>query len=386
MSIKGLTDKPVMRRDGKIRAGYKETKNGKEVPVNCDHFLLHDSAQLIPVLGEKPKEIFFTVVSDDLNAVAFNELRMYTKTELICQGNGETAAYYATGDLPGVKQTPAIFQEKDPITGKVISERTVPRSRERLCQYKQCPDYVKGACSEFIRLGMVIPHYSMGAWFDLENTSINGILNIMAAFEKARTMNFHKGRKISGEIFKLYKEKDSLPYESRDGKKGRSDRDVVHMVHVPFSYYEEHYKGKCPPESWEALMALRGATLVINTAALPAPVEQAQLPAPAPALAGPLGVDPIAGETAIKERANHAGVSKLFDEIALLVGKTNTEELRIATARQFPDVNRLAAYLKKRIADGKKSKEQSAVAAAPVDPTVHTPPPPVVMPAEASLY
>lgn len=366
MSIIGLTDTPIIRRDGKIRAGYKETKNGKEVPVNTDYFVLADAPQLVPVLGEKPKEIYFTVAFDDLNAIAYNDLRWYQATELACRGNGKDAGYFGTGELAGVQQKPAEMREKDAF-GR---EQIIPiyKARARVCQYKQCPEYVANKCSEFIRLGMVIPQFNMGSWFDFENTSINGILNIMGAFRKGQLANMHKGGKISGEIFRLYKEKDSLPYENANtGKKGRSDRDVVHMEHVQFEEYAKLFKDKCPTGSWDALMALRGATLIVPSAgfALTAPSEVPQIAhQQQPSLPAP----EASNDDIVLARANHEGVAKLFGEISALVGKENTEAIRVATARNFPDVQRLADYLKAKIAEIKKKVAPAGATVIP--PTV----------------
>lgn len=367
MAIKGVTDRPVIRRDGKIRGGFKDNNNN---PVNTDHFVLVDSPQLIPTLGEKPVEIYFTVPFDDYNAIAPSDLRMYTKTELVCNGDGEHAAYMGTGEVPGVSQ------QQGSLNG-----RPVPRSRARLCQYKQCPDYVAGNCSEFIRLGMMIPQYSMGSWFDFENTSINALLNIIGAFDKCKLSNIHRGGKVSGEIFRLYKEKQSLPFENaKTGKRGRSDKDVVHMSHVPFHEYEAKFKEKCPPESWQALLAIRQMSVVVPTSAfqLEGPSPQAQLSGPQSiATHAAMVADPEAELAAVKERANHPGAAKVFEEISKLAGKENSEATRIATAKAFPDVGRMVDYLGKKITEYKKAAAASAapaVQAAQATPVAALPP------------
>lgn len=356
MSIYGLTDRPVIRRDGKIRGGFKETRNGKEVPVNTEHFLLHDASQLIPILGEKPKEIYFTIYFDDINAVAPNDLRWYTKTDLQCVGNAQQAAYMGVNDVAGMRQEQGFLIEKNPDGSprKVV----YPRSRSRVCAWKACPEYIAGSCSEHIRLDMVIPQYGMGSLFTFENTSFNGLMNIVGALDKARLANMHRGGKISGEIFRLYKEEMSLPYENaKTGQRGRSDRHVVFMEHVKFEEYTAKFKGKCPTESWEALVALRTTSLMLPSQVMQitAPSEVAALPqtVEAPAIL----TQQASNEDILKTRANAPEAAKLFEEIAALKGVSNTEEKRIATAKVCQDVQSMVNKLKAAIAKEKKSKE-----------------------------
>lgn len=368
MSIKGLTDKPVIRRDGKIRSGFKETRNGREVPVNTDYFLLHDADVLIPVLGEKPTEIFFTVYFDDINAVAPNDLRWYTKSDLQCLGDADTAAYMGSNEVAGLRQEQGYI-----VTGKNRDgsprKQSMPKSRLRTCAYKSCPDYMRGDCSEHIRLDMIIPQYSMGSMFTMENTSINGLLNIIGALDKTRMANIHRGGKVSGEIFRLYKDKVSLPYENpKTGQRSRSDRDVVHMVHVPFEWYEKNYKDKCPPGSWDALMALRLASTLVPDQALflNAPDNTAQLPPPGGAVGTAAALPPPNNdEEIIRARANDPLVLPLFEELAALLNMPNSEAKRIATAKQCPDVQKLMDRLKALLAAKKKEKAQAQAAEQP---------------------
>lgn len=386
MAIKGLTDKPTLRRDGKIRSGVKG-ENG--YPVNTPFFPLHDAPQLMPILTDKPTEIFFTVYFDDINAVAPSDLRWYTKSELKCVGDGENAAYMGTNDLSGLTQQPGFTTEimPDGSTRPMMWNR----SKHRVCKYKSCPEYIAGECSEHIRLDMVIPQYSMGSLFTLENTSINGLLNIMGAFTKCRLGNFHRGGKISGEIFRLYKEKVSLGFENaKTGQRSRSDRDVVHMEHVPFTEYEKNFKDKCPSHSWEALLALRGAQHLLlpssGNFAIPAledqGVQRIALPPPT-ALAEAAALPPQNDDAIVKERANHPSAVPLFEELAKLRGVENSEDKRMGAARGCGDVQKLVDRLKAAIAGEKKKQKEAAaaqVAQAPVTPPVGEAKTPEVMP------
>lgn len=360
--IKGLTDALVFRRDGKIRAGAKDEKTG--YPKNFPHFLLHDAPQLIPVLGETPEEIYFTVHSDSLDQVFQPDLRWYTKSELVCKSMhdykepatgvsmGSVAAFFKVGvEVPGLaqKQFPGIA-----------------RSRVRQCAYKSCPDYVSGNCSEHMFLNVLIPQYSMGALFTLDSTSINAVINVLSGFQKAALR--YQG-KLSGQIYRLYKKKVPINFPQKDGSMSKRDTDVVHMETVSFAEYEAKFKEKISPEDWDSLMFLRNRPFsqapIVGQAALTAPENSAALleaaeqagaefEAPAPALTASAAQG---DEDAIRERANDPAAAPYFAEIAGLVEKPNSEELRMATARNFPTVQRMVDYLKTRIKDAKKAQK-----------------------------
>ena len=92
MGIIGLTDKPIFRRDGKIRAGRK---NGNNLE-NLDHFLLHDAPALEPVLGKTPTEILFTIHSDDPNDFLKAEILLTAKYFGIMSLNAIIAFIFAS--------------------------------------------------------------------------------------------------------------------------------------------------------------------------------------------------------------------------------------------------------------------------------------------------
>ena len=356
MAIKGLTDSGKLRRDGKIRAGRKkELGGGRSVPENLDHFLLHDAPGLSTVLGDTPKEIFFTVGSDNPAVAAQSDLRWYVKSELVCMGDGEKAAYMANGDHPGVSSVP--------VPGM--------RARQRTCGYKACSDFVAGNCSEHILLDMVIPQYSMSSIYTLENTSIIAVLNIDSALKKVC-----RGRmgKIAGEIFCLYKDKQNVKFlNTKDGKNSSRETDVVNIRHVPFEIYEKEFRSKIKDEDWKVLMFWRGMApgkidglLQIAesvTTQLDGPTQQ-QLASP-PARSLP---DPQAQEEALKVRANAPEAAPWFEKAAKVSGKPNTEEWRIATAKHFPTTGVMIEGMKKRIKELEKAASESVPAEATTPP------------------
>lgn len=322
--IHGLTDKITFRRDGKIRAGYRE-EGGKM--VNTTHFLLHDAEQLIPVLTDKPTEIYFTVHSDDPNGFFQDSLRWYTKSELVCVGDGRSAAYMGLGDVPGVSQT------KHPV---------MPKSRVRTCLYQTCPQYVEGRCGEHFFLDMIIPQYSMGSVFTLDNTSKIAILNVNSAIHKGILAS---GGKLSGQIFRLYKKEIAVGYtDVEKGKRYNSDKAVIHMDYVPFEVYERTFKAKISADNWAALMGLRSreTRFVQSQAADPLPAPEVRQALPSPEKQNQEAVE-------LLERANHPSVVELIEKLATLSGTPNSEENRVKFARAFADVKTMVDYLQKKI-------------------------------------
>lgn len=344
MAIKGLTDSLRLRRDGKIRAGKKVTaSNGKDVPQNTPHFLLHDAPQLIPILGESPKEIYCTVTSDIIEAAAPHDLRYYTKSELVCQGDGQIAAFFALGNHIGVTN--------DPFPGLV-------RARKRICNYRSCPDYQKNNCSEHMFLDVIIPQYSMGSVFTLETTSIMAVMNIISALRKAQ---IGSGGRLVGQVFRLFKDKGDVKFvNTKDDKISTRETDIVFMEHVPLSVYEEKFRNKISDQDWSALMAFRNSDNMVMLNPLGAMAsytsQQQQLAGPSTdqaALPPPKASSAISSPEdqleSVKKRANDPIAAEWFDKISKVSGKQNTESARIATARNLPDVQSMVAYLKGKI-------------------------------------
>jgi hypothetical protein len=339
--IAGLTDKIIVRRAGKIRAGKRE-EGGKM--INTPHFLLHDAPQLIPVLGEKPTEIYFTVLSNRYQDFFRDDLRWYSKNELMCvstheKGKAPTAAYMSFNDAPGVKNTP---------------HPAFPKARERSCLYKSCPQYLEGKCGEHFFLDMIIPQYSLGPVFQLDNTSLLAIMNVYSAIQGA--VRASMGR-LQGEIFRLYKKEIPVSFADLEKmKKFNRDQAVIHLEHIPFETYEKKFQGKISIENWSALMGLRSGAISTEyeigsdeAAQIEAAPQRASLPSPDEQ-------DKIEGE--VLARANNETVVKLLDQLSAMTGVPNTEENRIKLARNVnpPTVEGIVTYVNSRIAKAKKEK------------------------------
>ena len=364
--IKGLTDSRVApRRVGKIRAGYKDDAGG--ALKNPKHFLLHDAPQLIPVLGESPEEVYFTAIDHNFRTFAREDLRSYTRSELVCLGDGETAAYFSNGDAKNLRQRPHPMYNN---------------SRERLCQHKMCPDYVSGNCTEHLFLDVAVPQYSMGALFTLDSSSLYAVINVIGTLQ---TVDKNYNGFIGGQIFRLYKQDVDMSYQNpKTGKKSKSARPVVHIEHVPFHQYEAKFRDQISDENWFALVNLREEAAflaakarmdrnrelatMINSLGAPqvnyqqafAPVQETapQATLPAPAVAEPTLLSTNPDEDALYARANDPVVVALFDELAVLRGRQNTEEARLNTAKMVGSVQDMVDWLKKTIAADKKKQPQ----------------------------
>jgi Recombination directionality factor-like len=266
------------------------------------------------------------------------------------QNMGSVAAFFKVG-----QEVSGLTQEQFP---------GMARSRVRQCAYKMCPDYISGNCTEHMFLNLMVPQYSMGALFTLDSTSINAVINVLSCFQKSALR--YQG-KISGQIYRLFKKKAPINFQNKDGSMSKRDTDVVHMENVSFAEYEAKFRSQIAPEDWDALMFIRSRGVGLNPsdsaniAALPSQsqelIEAADQSAPAQLTTSLTNAAAQTDEDAIKLRAEDPAVSKYFEEISALVGKENTLEIRMATAKAFPDVQALATYLKNKIREHKKSKK-----------------------------
>ena len=363
MSIIGLTDRPILRRDGKIRAGYKDEANGNKL-VNTEHFILVDAPQLTSIFGETATEIYFTVHSDTAEDFMKSDLRWYNASQLLCRSMhnspdehgrpmGAVAAYMGVnGDVAGLQQKPFPGLNK---------------SRLRNCGYKSCANYLKGDCSEHMFLDIIIPEYSMGGIFTLDSTSINAILNAHSTFGKAWT---RYGGKLTGNIFKMYKKPGEIQYQKKDGSMGKRDAPMVYFDMVNFEDYEKHFKDRIRSEDWESLMNLRNRQYVAapQSLALSAPDEVAQIAPPQSIaqIAAAAETDPDAG---LKAVADDPTFVKIANELAVLKGLDIVADadkiagMRMATVKhKGTDLKKIIEHMQRSIKDAKK-------AAAPVTQT-----------------
>lgn len=386
--IYGMTDQPDFVRNGKIRAGAKDDRG---IPRNSPHFLLHEVPELIPILGNTPDEIYFTVLAHNINYSFRSNLAWYTKSELVCR------SYHGHKDpVTGENMGAVAAFTKVGVEVQGLSQKPFPgvqRSRIRNCAGKACPDYIRGDCGPHMLLDMVIPQYSMTNIFTFDSTSVIALKHVWGAF----CSSFVGVRgKFAGQIYKLYKTKSDVGFQNKDGSMSKRETDVVHMIYVPIEEYEAKFRATIRPDNWEILMDIRNGRLAPEFSGLliGAPADAAvdlvpQLEAAktdatstSPQPMTPASEAPAQSDAdAIKQRANDPAVAPFFAEIALLKGKENSEEARISTAAAFPDVQSLVTYLKNRIKESKKAVKD--VKAAPKAAVTHQAPPPTPAPAQA---
>lgn len=186
MAIKGITEKRVIPRLGKIRLGIMApSKNGTAThPVNIDYFVVPPEVQA--VYGEKPTKLDIVLPSEDMSIVFPQYLKRYTYNALACKGDG-------------VKAMETVVE-----TGEV---------REIACDPDVCQYYQSKKCKALASLMFLLPSVpGMGVW-QMDTTSYYGMVGINNSLELIRTM---LGR-ISGIPLELRRVKRTIM--TRDGGK-----------------------------------------------------------------------------------------------------------------------------------------------------------------------
>lgn len=75
---------------GRIRLGIKKvSRNGKEYPAEVDYFVLNDAPDLIPLYGNKPKELLVYLPHQTLDRNFRTFYALYKSGGMYCQGDGE---------------------------------------------------------------------------------------------------------------------------------------------------------------------------------------------------------------------------------------------------------------------------------------------------------
>jgi len=379
--IHGFTDRFLARYDGKIRAGYRDPSTG--YPKNAPHFLLHDAPQLIPILGNNPKEFFCSFLFDDLEAVVPNSLAYYKKSGLVCRGDGQNAAYYETpnGNIHGLTNKP---------------HPSIPGAFQRRCDFKDCPDLISRNCKPSFKLNIIIPQYSAMSIFALPNTSYNGLTNVVDCLQKAFVRN---NRKLAGHIFRIYKKEVEVRYmNTKSGKVEQKEHFVVAMEYVDGPKAQHLLGTTVKSEDLKLLESFRSRPPINgnefkNLLALDDESDDVgeALPPPVNIGAALLTNEPVNknGDSDWATLANSPILADLFAKCASYAGIENTEAARIATVKhtkgniqQAHDI--LKDKLKKYEKAAKEKVEAAQIASTPAEP-IRTAAAPEVLPATDSL-
>ena len=188
MPIKDLTERRRMPRLGKIRTGIKVQSTGRngqlvEYPKAVDYFVCPPIVQA--VYGEKPKSLDIVFVSDDMEVIADQWYKAYSRSRgLVCRGNGEFAD----------RMIDSTQKQVDRETGEILggpiasgNAKQIEWVRQIPCPGRKCPYFTgEGAtkqCGILMNLQFVIDQVpGLGVW-QLDTGSINGILNVNSTID-----------------------------------------------------------------------------------------------------------------------------------------------------------------------------------------------------------
>lgn len=168
--IKGLSEIRRLPRIGKIHLGVKNTsdKSGGIYPTQTDYFVIEDKntpkeiiQKIKEIYGERPQHLDIYFFSDNIEDIFPQYLKRYSKGQLLCKGNGETA------------------QSIDPKTGE---------AKEIPCLYKNCPYYQQKLCKTIGHLKFCIQGIP-GGFFQIDTSSKNSIIQINTAIDMIKQQN-----------------------------------------------------------------------------------------------------------------------------------------------------------------------------------------------------
>jgi hypothetical protein len=267
-------------------------------------------------------------------------------------------------------------------------------ARIRRCEHFNCPDFQKKLCKEDTFLTIAVPQLSMTSLFKYESRSIYTLNTLRPALHKAMLESLRRqftagtpgAGGTKGEIFRMYKFLDEVPYtDPKTQKTFKGKKHVVYIEHVPFSEYETKFKEKIKDEDWAMLNYLRSlpprasfldlfgddpTNVLVGSGSRPQQQVALATPQPVAALTGP-AESPQAQEDAAKTAANDPTLVQLCQELSDVNGGTppNTEENRMKLVSKM-SVPKAVDYLKERIRTSKKAKPVQDVIQTPVTKSV----------------
>jgi len=167
MPIKGVSDIRRMPVLGKIRLGVKVDAGDKSHPQAVDYFVVPD--EIKQYVGEMPKKLDIMFPADDMEKVAQQWLRCYSRTQgQLCKGDGETATRKVdtrTGDIAG------------PTTAEWILREGWG------CDPEECYQYKNNQCRRVMNLLFLLPNVpGLGCW-QLDTSSFYSIVNVNSCVE-----------------------------------------------------------------------------------------------------------------------------------------------------------------------------------------------------------
>lgn len=161
MPIKGISEKVLLPRLGKIRLGVKIEGKESSYPKAVDYFVCPSEVEA--VFGEKPKELKIMFPTEDPSQWASQYYRAYSSSRgLVCKGDGEKAIAMV-----------------DRESGEVVQRETKATAlQEMACSPDVCEAFKKKQCRPVMNLQFLLPEVpGLGIW-QLDTSSFHSIRNI----------------------------------------------------------------------------------------------------------------------------------------------------------------------------------------------------------------
>jgi len=367
MPIKGITDKKVLPRLGKIRLGIKKTaKSGKEYPDETEYFVLNPLEEILDKAGnvtgtreneyikkliaeletDKPHEIEIALPVDDLSLVADPYMKWWAgnvkkkKSTLRCKGDGEYATYKGQDSVEGLN---------DPSIPEHIKEKGF----NRVCNKDSCPQAVSGLCKPNMNFMFVIPGCSLFGVFQIDTTSFQAMQAILSSLDVARNALKLKGiTSLAGVPLMLYRER-------RDNTHGGVN--YIMKVRVKEARLEEEIK--LLQERKASTLALSGVNYEIEMPVLEEP-NYDLLPKSTHGRAQTGELEPPSEATVsdadLETWITDSEADQRFKALGDLKGIEVTKAKKLATARKFQNKDGLLAYLNQQLAAGQPDQAKAS--------------------------
>lgn len=212
---------PRLAEAGKIKIGGKgkeiTTKNGKKmrIPEKYDHFvitkmerdqhgnLIKDQA-IHKIIGEQPKELFFTLLYDDIQLNFYTAFALYSGHKCFCRGDGEKAIRMIKTDKKDKKG------------------QDIYKHQEIICPAGDCEYLINEQCKPCGILSAVLQNtQEMGIVHKFRTHAWNSVQNIMSSLAY---IQMQTGGKLAG-----------IPLKMSIIKKATEDHGNVITVNVSFA-------------------------------------------------------------------------------------------------------------------------------------------------------
>jgi hypothetical protein len=170
--IKGITDKVLLPRLGKIRLGTRtSSQSGVNGTIQTDYFVCPD--ELKKIFGEKPRELRIMFPTEDREQCACQYLRRYSDSlQLLCRGDGQKAITWNSQRI-----------------SDSVPTSSVAHLIETICDPSTCRYYQVGECRRIMNLQFLVPDCPGFGVYQLDTGSFYSIRNINSALTFIRSIS-----------------------------------------------------------------------------------------------------------------------------------------------------------------------------------------------------